>query len=263
MKHDFEQRKQRRIENAENRATKNEIESDALYDHAKKMASAIPFGQPILVGHHSEKSDRRYRDKIHNTYGKAFEKMDKAKYYEEKAEIIKKNDSIFSDDPEALQKLTDKLNGLKTLQEFMKTANKCLKKDDKEAFLKLELGTESLWEQLNIVDSLHGKGFPHFKLTNNNANIRRIEQRIAQLKRQETRQAVDQTINNVRIYENKAANRLQVIFKGKPEDGVRKQLKASGFRWSPSESAWQRHISNDAFQSAKRIAQTLNSQIND
>jgi Domain of unknown function (DUF3560) len=30
------------------------------------MASVIPFGQPILVGHYSEKSDRRHRSRIHS-----------------------------------------------------------------------------------------------------------------------------------------------------------------------------------------------------
>lgn len=263
MRHDFEQRREKRITNAKSHAIKNEQEAESLYSSAKEMASGIPLGQPILVGHHSERGDRRYRDKIHNTYGKAFEKMDKAKYYEDKAESIENNDAIFSDDPQALQKLTDKLNGLKTVQDFMKAANKCLKKGDKEAFLKLEFGTESLWEQLNTVGCVHGKGFPHYKLINNNANIRRIEQRITQLKRLETRQSVDQTINGVRIYENREADRLQVVFSGKPEAEVRKQLKANGFRWSPSENAWQRHISNSAYHSAKEIAEKMNNSLHD
>lgn len=50
------------------------------------MASVIPFGQPILIGHPSEQRDRNYRDKIHNTFGKAFAMQDKAAYYEDKAE---------------------------------------------------------------------------------------------------------------------------------------------------------------------------------
>lgn len=50
------------------------------------MASIIPFGQPILVGHHSEQRDRNYRDRIHNTFGKAFAEQDKAAYYHSKAE---------------------------------------------------------------------------------------------------------------------------------------------------------------------------------
>jgi hypothetical protein len=53
------------------------------------MASIIPFGQPILGGHHSEKRDRNYRDKIHNTYGKAFELQDKVGYYKDKAETAR------------------------------------------------------------------------------------------------------------------------------------------------------------------------------
>ena len=116
---------------------------------------------------------------------------------------------------------------------------------------------KAFWEQINTIDRAHGKGFPHYKLINNNANIRRIEQRIAQLKRLETRQAVDQTVNGVRIYENREAGRLQVIFSGKPEAEVRKQLKANGFRWSPSENAWQRHTSNSAYHIAKTIAENL------
>lgn len=124
MKHDFKQRKERRISNAEKRAAKNEQLGDELYCRARQMASAIPFGQPILVGHHSEGADRRYRDKIHHTYGKAFEAMDKAKYYEGKVETIKNNDAIFSDDPDAIEKLKQKIEDLKQSQEFMKSANK-------------------------------------------------------------------------------------------------------------------------------------------
>ncbi|MEE8059026.1 MAG: DUF3560 domain-containing protein [Pseudomonadales bacterium] len=45
-------------------------ESQTVYKRAKDMAPVIPFGQPILVGHHSEHRDRRYRDRIHNTFVK-------------------------------------------------------------------------------------------------------------------------------------------------------------------------------------------------
>ncbi|MBZ4187664.1 DUF3560 domain-containing protein [Niabella beijingensis] len=105
MKNDFEQRKQNRIEYAKQQAEKNRQKGDNLYNHATEMQSVIPFGQPILIGHHSEKRDRNYRNKIHNTFGKAFEAMDKAKYYEQKAETIADNNAISSDDPQALDKL--------------------------------------------------------------------------------------------------------------------------------------------------------------
>jgi len=60
MKQDFEERREKRIETAQQRALKNETESNFLYKKAKEMASMIPLGQPILVGHHSEKGDRNY-----------------------------------------------------------------------------------------------------------------------------------------------------------------------------------------------------------
>lgn len=74
-----------RAERAEKRAEKAQQRSNSLYNSASEMASAIPMGQPILVGHHSEKRDRRYRERIHNTMGKSVKEQEKSDYYKEKA----------------------------------------------------------------------------------------------------------------------------------------------------------------------------------
>lgn len=257
MKNDFNERKAKRIETALNRAAKNEAESNQLYKTAQYMAGMIPLGQPILVGHHSEKRDRNFRNKIHNTFGKAYEKSNKAEYYEDKAEAIAYNTAIFSDDPEALQKLKFKLKGLQELHEFMKAANKCIKKQDKTGFLALPFATEQLWVELFTPDRFKRAGFPSFKLTNNNATIRATEKRMEELSRKITKPVFDEVINGVRIYENTEANRLQLIFEGKPEEKIRKELKGHGFRWSPTEGAWQRHISDYALYAAKQITQNI------
>jgi len=47
-------------------------QSDAVAAQASQMASVIPMGQPILVGHHSERSDRRYRERISRSFEKSF-----------------------------------------------------------------------------------------------------------------------------------------------------------------------------------------------
>lgn len=78
-----------RIERAEKGVQKAKQRSSELYSQAKDMASFIPFGQPILIGHHSEKRDRNYRSKIENKFNKAFEELDKADYYAHKVEISK------------------------------------------------------------------------------------------------------------------------------------------------------------------------------
>lgn len=82
-------RAEQTIGRSEKRAEKADKNADNLLERAREMAAIIPFGQPILVGHHSEKRDRNYRDKIHNTYGKAFQEQDKASYYRGKVDAAR------------------------------------------------------------------------------------------------------------------------------------------------------------------------------
>ena len=160
---DFHQRKQNRIEYAGNQVAKNEAESDQLYLRTKEMASVIPMGQPILVGHDSEWRDRNYRAKIDNTMGRSVAAGKTADYYAECAQSFKENDSIFSDDPEALLKLEQKLAVLKGTQVFMKPAKRMVKKNDLEGFLKLKFA-----KMVNVgrVDhtGMVGCGFPAFSI---------------------------------------------------------------------------------------------------
>lgn len=61
----------RRAERLDDRAGRLDRESDRLHDQARDMAAHIPFGQPILVGHHSERGDRRYRGRIADTFDRS------------------------------------------------------------------------------------------------------------------------------------------------------------------------------------------------
>jgi hypothetical protein len=48
-------------------------------------------------------------------------------------------------------------------------------------------------------------------------------------------------------------NRLQLIFDEKPNESQRTQLKSSGFKWAPSQGAWQRQLNNKAIYAANWI----------
>jgi hypothetical protein len=84
------ERAEARQERYEERAEKALATGEALVTDARKMADIIPFGQPILVGHYSEKGDRAYRGRIDNKFRKGFETLRKAKYYEQRAESSSK-----------------------------------------------------------------------------------------------------------------------------------------------------------------------------
>lgn len=62
-----------RAERKNAQAEKLQAKSDALHREATDAADRIPFGQPILVGHHSETRDRRHRARIHSKFEKSFE----------------------------------------------------------------------------------------------------------------------------------------------------------------------------------------------
>lgn len=117
-----QERAEHRTENAQYRAQKASADSEQTYKRAKDMASVIPFGQPILIGHHSEKRDRNYRDKIHNTFDKSFKLQEKAAYYEQKAENARYTaDGTKFTNPHYLQnRIKECQKNLRTLERYLK-----------------------------------------------------------------------------------------------------------------------------------------------
>ena len=51
--------------------------------------------------------------------------------------------------------------------------------------------------------------------------------------------------------------RIQFIFDGKPDENVRNILKSEGFRWAPSQGAWQRQLTRNGQWSAERVKTAL------
>ncbi|MDD5551421.1 MAG: DUF3560 domain-containing protein, partial [Candidatus Omnitrophica bacterium] len=75
-----------KAEHAAEMAAKHESEASSLHDKAHKLADAIPFGQPILVGHHSERHHRSDINKIDNLHRKGVEENEVAQKYADRAE---------------------------------------------------------------------------------------------------------------------------------------------------------------------------------
>ena len=57
----------------------------------------------------------------------------------------------------------------------------------------------------------------------------------------------------VKVQDNKELVRLQVFFDGKPEEATRILLKSNGFKWAPSQGAWQRLSNANAQIALQRI----------
>ena len=252
---EYEQKLENKRQRYLDLATKKHSEANALTNQSHEMASVIPFGQPILIGHHSERADRSYRNKIENKMFKAIDASKTANYYEQKADSIGKG-GISSDDPDAVKKLKEKLAGLESLQERMKAANKAIKKNDIEALHKLGYNDSQI-AKLKTPDFCGRIGYPSYALTNNNANIRSTKERIEHLEKiASIEPKIIECEDKGYIYKEED-NRCQFIFDGKPADEVRNILKQNAFKWSPSRGAWIRQLTGNGQWAAKRVAEAL------
>jgi hypothetical protein len=184
---------------------------------------------------------------------KSVEADSKAAYFADRADSLENNRAISSDAPDALDLLKVKLAQHEQLQSFMKNANACIRKNDEAGFMMLPGATAAYWSQLTT-PSHNGLGFPHFRLTNNNAKIKTIKDRIASLEVLASKADTSHSIGEITVVENYTENRVQILFPSKPQPTTIKQLKSNGFRWSPTQGAWQRHINSHAVRLAKDIA---------
>lgn len=242
----YEAKQERKRERFEELAQKNRDKSASEFKKAdlSESATGIPFGQPILIGHHSEGRHRRALERADNAMRRSIEADDKADYYAGKAAGVGTG-SISSDDPEAVTKLLEKIADAEKVQAQMKAANKVVRSKVKDEAKILTLRAEGFSEAsaraLLEPDFCGRVGFAAYQLQNNNANIRRMRQRVEILREAPT-ETTETERNGVTIVENADENRIQLIFPGKPPAEVRQILKSQGFRWSRYNTAWQRHL---------------------
>ena len=254
----YEEKRQARIDRLNEAADKAEKRASDTYDSARKMSEAIPLGQPIIVGHHSERSDRNYRERIDDKFESAFREQSKADELRAKAEAVENNTAISSDDPEAIQKLKDKILGLEESQEKMKAINKYYKKNgtcigcdgiSDEKAEKLDNAAKKNYE---------GRPFPTYTLTNNNQNIRSIKLRIKELEKLRELDFEPVEFETGKVIVNKEINRIQFFFDEKPDEETRGVLKSWGFHFSRyNNNAWQRQLNSNGIYATKKVLEKL------
>lgn len=172
---------------------------------------------------------------------------------------------VLSRDADAVQTLQTQLDQLVQSQELMKKMNAAYKK-----FLKNpdSLATSGLTEkqqayikdfQANPPERAWSKvPFPPYKLQNQGANIRRIQDRIETLsKLKATPEKQEEYTGGVSVSHDPTDARIRVRFPGKPSPEVIKQIKSKGFIWSPTNGAWQRQLNNNGIYATDQLMQEL------
>lgn len=168
-----------------------------------------------------------------------------------------------------LERATANLEGCKKNHEIMKSANAIIRKhkgQDTAIPHLQELGI-SLTDAnilLHPRETYYGPGYRTFELSNNNANIKRLEQRVKELTAKEKmKEAISEgaevpeiTVNGTVIRKDFTSDRVHIIFDGKPAPNVIAALKSSGFHWSPFHKVWMRKLTPNALYVANLICKT-------
>lgn len=208
----------------------------------------------------------RKKEKQNQAWEKNMEEYEQIQNILQKIEnILYGKEIIKSGDADAIEKLEEKLEDLKEKQETMKAVNKAIRKKNTEQ------GDEELRDmgysdaqihQFRKPDFCGRVGFPQYALQNNNANIHRVEKRLQKLKeaKEKGSQEIEKKLHDgtsFKVVENTESMRIQLFFDGKPEPEIRDILKSHGFRWAPSQSAWQRQLTANGRYALKKTLEKL------
>lgn len=194
--------------------------------------------------------------------GELFEPVNN--YYFRKIRNVASDRTIYSNDANALQRLKARLAQLESNQEQWKRVNAYWRKhgtmigyglsEEAETRINEEMKTNGLSQPI-----------PGWRLTNNNAEIHRIRDRIAELERlkEQADAPADEAerrypeIEGVTVRENSEAMRIELYFDEKPTDEARILLKGAAFKWAPSKGAWQRQLTSNAVRATQRLLKSF------
>ena len=235
------ERLENKIEKRKEWAQGRKAEASRRFALADKDGEAFYVGQPILVGHHSEKRARALQDKIHSNGFAGVDNLKMAKHHEEKAEGLKAyiDSVIFDDDPDAIEQVEARIAGLEKYHNFMLAVNKiCKNKKLDEAgkiveLIKLDIPEDKAGKILHPEREWQAVGFESFQLTNNGAKIRRYKERLVSLNaRKVLKERAENSSGGVIIDNIWNGTRARITFSEKPSREIIDSLKGAGFRWS-------------------------------
>jgi hypothetical protein len=180
----YRERREARAERLEGWADKRESKGNAAIGTARARADLIPFGQPILVGHHSERADRNYRGKINAGFERGFADLAKADAMRSRAANITAQaaHAIYSDDADAIERLTERIDGLEAERARIKAFNVSARKGAPDVSLLDERQRADLASaQRYSPHSCKNGAFPGYALSNLSGNISSQRKRLAAL----------------------------------------------------------------------------------
>lgn len=226
----------------ENKAVRKENRAEQLRDDAQKIhehndtIGGIMNGTPLLVDHHSYNRHKKELDRMHTSEGKAYEMSHEADRLDKSADNARNPYAVSSNDPDAIIKLKNRI------EDFVKE-----KADWKKGLKTADKNADYFSDKNPRMIRMHMSG-----LTTNIRNTKKKIDEINSNKKIKV-EGTGGKKNGIEIKVDQEANRVRLHFDNIPPEEIRTKLKSRGWRWSPYNKAWQKHISNQAMFQAEEI----------
>lgn len=252
----FEAKQERRRQRLLDRAERHRARAESSDAAANQIADMIPMGQPVLVGHHSEKADRNRRGRMHRLFDRAHEEHKTAEDLRRRAEAVG-TAGISADDPAATGKLEAKGSELEAKRDTMKRANTHWKRHGTlEGFD--ELGAKDKAAALRGMQLMGADvPFPGYALRNIGARIRQAKARAEDISARDEAEPQELQGRGFRVFEDRDENRLVIQFEERQPEETCRMLHRAGFHWARSRGAWTRQLTPAAWVSAHSLAERL------
>lgn len=185
----YRERREAKADRLREWADKRDVRADAARAAADATFSNIPFGQPMLVGHHSYKADVSRRARATANLGRSFEHSSKAQSMRARADGIDSAaaHAIYSDDSDAIDRLRERIAGLESERDAIKAYNASCRRGSPDLSLLSDHQRGGLESQARHMPDYHAriKGqCPPYMLSNLSGNIAKQRARLAQLERE-------------------------------------------------------------------------------
>lgn len=218
--------------------TKEKLDK-CLERYAARMANWINESNKNGAGHVSVMicGSSNYPMKKHEKYlakeKKLHEEYDSIRNIDEQiSSIIYSRHIIKSGDSDAVEKLKEKLEKALAEHQSYKDYNVKARKEGKEQL-------------------------PAYVLQNSNGRIKNIKDRLARLEREKAQEVKEETIGDIKVIDNTELSRIQIIFPDIPSAALRTELKKNGFKWAPSQGAWQNFRNQRNLDKAKELIKAV------
>lgn len=181
----YRERREARADRLREWADKREAKAETAHAAAKAISDMIPFGQPMMPGHHSYKGDVSTRNRMRSNYERSFDHAKKADEMRSKAANIEAaaDHAIYSDDPDATERLAERIAHLEAERARLKAYNASCRKGTPNLELLTEHDQKSLEMCLKYspVNAKAPGSFPAYVLSNLSGNISRLRKRLETL----------------------------------------------------------------------------------